>query len=155
MPDIDIKQLTPSEFCIECNGCCRFASDDPPWPPHNIRPVPDKKDDNFLCPYLDSGANRCKIYEKRPFECRLYPFLINYDKLLGKVFLSVDPNCPFVERDLKNKDFEEYTEYLAAFVQSPDFTRILNDNPGFVQSYPGTVNIVELLHEIKKVILER
>lgn len=144
-----IKQLIPSEVCLACNGCCRFASDDPPWPPHNIRPIPSKKDNNFLCPHLDAADNKCKIYKTRPFECSLYPFLINRDSVSGKVFLAVHLNCPFAAKNLKNNDFKEYAQYLTAFLKGSDFLKILENNSQIVQSYSDILNLAEIPYEIK------
>lgn len=163
----EIKQLIPSEFCLTCGGCCNFAADDSPWfprllkeerdkiPASDFRPVFNKKSRNFLCPCLNTGSKKCKVYKKRPFECRLYPFLINHDAIFEKVFLSLDLNCPFAERNLKNEDFEKYMEYLAAFLKSAHFSDILINNPGFAQSYPGVLNVAELPYDIKKVIRKR
>ena len=141
---LDVRQIIPEGFCLECDGCCRFTSDNPPWPPHAIRPVPNKKDNNFLCPDLNISDNKCKIYKTRPFECRLYPFLINRDKVSGKIFLSLDLNCPFAQEQPKSKEFEKYTEYLTTFLKSAGFIKALKDNAEFIQSYPGVLNIIEL-----------
>ena len=161
---LSIKQLIPSEFCLKCDGCCRFISDDSPWfprllkeeedaiPKDKFRPVFNKKDRNFLCPYLNISNNNCKVYKTRPFECRLYPFLINHDEISGKIFLSIDLNCPFARENSKNKEFEKYAESLAASLKRGDFLMILKDNAGLIQSYPGVLNIIELPHDIKKVI---
>lgn len=39
------------------------------------------------CRYLD-GANLCTIYERRPFECRAYPYIMR----AGKTF-TLSPKC--------------------------------------------------------------
>lgn len=145
----DIKQLIPSEFCLECDGCCRFQSGDSVWFPRLLkkeRVVLKYK--NSACSNLGAG-NKCKIYKKRPFDCALYPFLINRDTASGKVFLSVHLSCPFVARNMKNEDFKEYTAYLAAFMKSWDFLKMLKNNPQIIQSYTEILNLVELPHEIE------
>jgi len=41
------------------------------------------------CVFLKWG--RCSIYERRPLECQLYPWLINYED--GVLSLRIDPRC--------------------------------------------------------------
>lgn len=160
-----IKQFIPSEVCLRCNGCCRFAQQDSVWSPclldeeiqdlldrnipsafissqRQILSVPNPSKNNFVCPFLDVKENKCKIYEFRPFECQLYPFLIN---LRGKkVILTVDLNCPYIKQNLKSKEFKEYTEYLIAFLNSPAQIKILKSNPQIIQAYEEISKIVEL-----------
>lgn len=160
-----IKQFIPSEVCLRCNGCCRFAQQDSVWSPclldeeiqdlldrnipsafissqRQILSVPNPSENNFVCPFLDVKENKCKIYEFRPFECQLYPFLIN---LRGKkVILTVDLNCPYIKQNLKSKEFKEYTEYLIAFLNSPAQIKILKSNPQIIQAYEEISKIVEL-----------
>jgi Fe-S-cluster containining protein len=37
------------------------------------------KKQNGNCTFLDDQTKRCTIYEKRPLECALYPFLLDFD----------------------------------------------------------------------------
>lgn len=155
----NIKQLVPSEFCLECDGCCRFAEKNSVWFPHllrgeekiipkdKFRVVPGKKDNNFLCTFLDIEDNKCKIYESRPFECRLYPFLLNRDTKSGKIFLAVDTNCLFVGENLKKAEFKKYAEYLTSLLKNHDFSKLLKNNPQIIQSYPDVLNLAELKYE--------
>lgn len=157
----DINEIIPEEFCLKCDGCCRFAEANSAWFPHllkaeekkiskdKFRLVPNKKENNFLCVFLHIDDNKCKIYKTRPFECRLYPFLLNRYGESGKIFLAVDTNCPFVEENLKKPEFKKYTEYLTTLFNSLDFSKIIKNNPRIIQSYPDILNLVELAHEIK------
>ena len=110
-----IKQLVGEDFCLACRGCCRFLTKDSVWGPVLLKEeaktlrrdnllddtmassgkIPlvksSDKDSNFVCLFFNEGANRCKIYGKRPFECQLYPFLLN--RKGSKVFLAADSNC--------------------------------------------------------------
>ncbi|MCK9603710.1 MAG: YkgJ family cysteine cluster protein [Candidatus Omnitrophica bacterium] len=170
-----IKQFVPQEACLKCQGCCRFAKADSVWSPclldeeiqelldkeippayisadRRILPIADPQGEGFICAFLNAGENKCRIYAFRPFECQLYPFLIN---LRGqKVILTVDLNCPYVKDKLKTEAFKEYTEYLASFLNSPEQIRILKDNPQLLQAYEAVTDLVELdmIHEDKKII---
>ncbi len=160
-----MKQILPKETCLKCQGCCRFAEAATVWAPcfldkeikalsgksgvaaaisadKRIRPVSSKTKDIFFCPFLNPQGNKCKIYSRRPFECRLYPFLINSSA--GKTYLAVDTNCPFAKEKFTSKPFKDYAIYLARLLNSKTFHKVLKDNPQIIQSYPGAVNVAEI-----------
>lgn len=160
-----IKQFVPSRVCVKCLGCCRFIEADNVWQPllleseaetlakskelacfitqdKKICLVPSKNQDIFYCAFFDACKNKCKIYLKRPFDCQIYPFLINRkDK---KVFLSVDLNCQFINENIKSKSFQKYAGYLAKLLTSKKYRSILKDNPLVIQCYPEAKDITEL-----------
>jgi Fe-S-cluster containining protein len=161
-----MKQFVPSEFCLKCQGCCRFRDENSVWAPclldeeivdfadnkdipavsvsldKRLLLIPNPKGEGFICPFLNISDNKCKIYAIRPFECQLYPFLLN---LRGKkIILTVDLNCPYVKEKMNTPEFKEYVEYLTAFLNSPDQLEILKDNPHILQAYEEVREIVEL-----------
>ena len=162
---MDIKQFLPNEACLKCPGCCRFRQADSVWLPclmdeeiqrlleknippaaisidKKIQPVPNPAGEGFICAFFGAQNNKCKIYDWRPFECKLYPFLIN---LRGKaVILTVDLNCPYVKANLQGKEFKEYTDYLVSFLNSPAQIRLLKDNPQLLNTYEDISDTIEL-----------
>jgi hypothetical protein len=160
-----IKQFVPQEVCLKCRGCCRFKELDSVWVPclldeeiqalldfdipptlismdRRIRPVQNPGQDGFICTFFNHLENKCKIYERRPLECQLYPFLITLrDK---KVLLTVDLNCPYVKESINTEKFKQYTEYLTAFLNSSRQVRILKSNPQIIQAYEQVLAILEL-----------
>ena len=102
---------------------------------------PDGQD--FICPFLASRDNKCKIYDARPFECQLYPFLINLRP--GKVLLTVDLNCPYVYEQINSREAKEYIIYLAGYLNSPKMLKMLKDNPQIIQAYEEVREVAELL----------
>ena len=155
----NINEIIPEEFCLKCDGCCRFAEANSVWFPHllkaeekiipkgKFRLVINKKGHNFICSFLNVRDNKCKIYGIRPFECCLYPFLLNCDAESGKIFLAVDINCTFVKENLKKPEFKKYTKYLTTLFNSLDFSELMKNNPQIIQSYPDVLNLAELTHE--------
>jgi len=160
-----IKQFIPQEFCLKCQGCCRFKEQDSAWAPclteeeiqelldknippalismqKKIQPVHNPNGEGFICAFFDTEGNKCKIYDSRPFECRLYPFLINLRH--NKAILTVDLNCPYIEKNLKTKEFKEYCDYLSAYLNSPKQLKMLKDNPCLLEAYEEVADIVEL-----------
>jgi Fe-S-cluster containining protein len=45
---------------------------------------------NGKCVFLKN--HKCKIYDRRPIECKLYPWLLNWNG--KKLTLQLHPNCP-------------------------------------------------------------
>ncbi len=168
-----IKQFVPQLACLKCQGCCRFKEENSVWSPclldeeiqelidkkgipaasisvnRRIQPVINPDGADFICPFLGVQDNKCKIYALRPFECQLYPFLINFRK--GKVLLTVDLNCPFVYENIDTQETKDYIAYLTAYLNSPKLIRMLKDNPQIIQAYEEVREVAELNlpHETK------
>ena len=160
-----IKQFIPCEACVRCQGCCRFRESNSVWLPclldeeiqdlldrkipaasismdRKIQPIPNPRQDGFICPFLNLQDNICKIYAYRPFECQLYPFLITLRE--KRVLLTVDLNCPYIKENLNTEELKQYTEYLAAFLNSSSQIKILQDNPHIIQAYQEALDVIEL-----------
>ena len=168
-----IKQFVPQEFCFKCQGCCRFKEANSVWSPclldeeiqelldkpgipaasisidRRIQPIANPQGADFICPFLQILDNQCKIYSTRPFECQLYPFLINLRK--DKVLLTVDLNCPYVYEKINSQEAKDYIVYLTHYLNSGARRSMLKDNPQIIQAYEEVREVAELNlpHEIK------
>lgn len=168
-----IKQFVPQEFCLKCRGCCRFKEANSVWSPclldkemqtlldkkgiptasisidRRIQPIANPQGADFICPFLETLNNKCKIYSIRPFECQLYPFLINLRK--DKVLLTVDLNCPYVYEKINSQEAKDYIIYLTHYLNSASLRSLLKDNPQIIQAYEEVREVAELSlpHEIK------
>lgn len=107
-----------------------------------IRSEPYLKENNFICSFFMPEDNKCKIYALRPFECQLYPFLINRKD--DKIFLALDLKCPFVKENSGNQKFKEYIQYLTDLFHAPSTIKIIRQNPQVMQIYGDTLNLAEL-----------
>lgn len=59
---------------------------------HGVLKLIKKKPDTGTCVFLDDKTNKCTIYNKRPLECRLYPFVLDVaDPSELAVFYRLDP----------------------------------------------------------------
>jgi len=147
-----IKQIIPEEFCLNCRLCCRFVEQDSVWVPcllddekkklkeDKIKLIFSKKEGVYFCSFLEPETNKCKIYKDRPFECQLYPFLINLkDK---KLFLSLDLNCPYIKEKLNSSELQKYIIYLLNFLNTSK-KNILN-NPQILNTYKDVLDISPL-----------
>ncbi|MGE5307997.1 MAG: YkgJ family cysteine cluster protein [Deltaproteobacteria bacterium] len=150
-----MEQIIPDGYCLGCRGCCRFSHSEGPWLPQllngekkrhaeGVRVVAcdEKQGCAFRCVHLDTGANTCAIYRTRPFECRLYPFVLN--RRDGKFFLSVDPNCRYIEEHSGGKDFKAYADRVRRFLAAPEVIEELRCNRDMFQSYTDVRDIAEL-----------
>jgi uncharacterized protein len=111
-----------------------------------IQPVVNPSGADFVCPYFGIPDNKCKVYDIRPFECQLYPFLINLRK--GKVLLTVDLNCPYVYEKINSQEAKDYIVYLTSYLNSPKQLKMLKSNPQIIQAY-------EEVREVAQVNLKR
>jgi Fe-S-cluster containining protein len=142
---------------LKCHGCCRFDRQQTIWAPQllgeersssfyrdkSFEPVLISSSKyNFACPFLNNGNNRCSIYRQRPFECRLYPFLVN--KIGKRLFLAVDLHCDFIKRNFEAKKLKRYTAYLIKITADSLFKRLLRKNFSASPPYPQVLNIAEL-----------
>lgn len=114
-----------------------------------LQPIANPAGLGFICPLLSCADNKCKIYNTRPFECQLYPFLLNLRQ--GKVLLTVDLNCPYVYEKINSRPAKEYIVYLTEYLNSAPVLSLLVDNPQIIQAYEEVSEVAEinLPHEIK------
>jgi len=161
-----IRQFVPQEACLKCQGCCRFKEEDSVWLPclldgeiqelldkkdipalsitlgKKIQPIPNPDGEGFICACLNPQDNKCRIYDFRPLECRLYPFLISLRK--GKVLLTVDLNCPYVTERIDTPEMREYIAYISSYLNSSKQLKSLKDNPQIIQAYEEVREVIEL-----------
>ena len=160
-----MKQFVAQEVCLKCQGCCRFKEADSVWSPclleeeiqelldkdippasisidRRLRPIPDPGKEGFICPFLNPADNKCRIYESRPFECLLYPFLFCLRN--KKARITVDLNCPYAKEKINSQEFKQYSEYLAAYLNTPEQIKVLKDNPQILQAYEDVLDILEV-----------
>ena len=151
-----MDQIIPEGFCSRCKGCCRFSRERSEWGVHltldeqqtlgvedTVIPSPkDPASGTCFCGFFDASHERCTVYYKRPFECRLYPFLIN--RRGETVFLAIDMNCPYAREHYETQAMRDFIASLVVRCDAPDFKRRLKENPWLIQSYDGVLNIAPL-----------
>ena len=69
------------------------------------------------CIFLDDKTRKCSIYENRPLEYRLFPFLLSFD-MLGIVDVKLDSkNCSNISTLVSDK------EKVLSFLKKYDFPK--------------------------------
>ena len=164
-----IKQFVPSEICLSCQGCCRFKEEYSPWAPrlftcdiqalleHAIPPslITQEKTirllpvgpvqqhcsgEGFICPFLGK-ENKCKIYEFRPFECQLYPFLLHREGQSLYLALDIQCPCPAEEGD---EELKLFAGKLMGLLTDSPYREIIAGNFQHIPNYSGIEKIGRL-----------
>ena len=88
-----------------------------------------KKEDSKTCVFWDDEKQMCSVYDKRPFECRAYPFSLEMedDKCFWTIYsCNPDTDWKWTEDYLKNlereRGFKQIMENIEYFEQHPDNT---------------------------------
>ena len=167
-----LKQFVPSEVCLKCDGCCRFKEKESLWRPkiakeemeqlsqHDLfakiftKSLVEKDgyikttscDSGHQCHFFENKTNTCRIYEGRPFECQLYPFILT--KKDGKVVIDVHHHCPYVQKNRNTQDFQEYADYLKKFFNRSDIRNFIDSNSHLIGDYSSHQDELEYLFSL-------
>lgn len=135
---MEVKQFIPQETCLKCDGCCRFSRKDTPWAPHKreLRAY----HDHFICSCFSLAAQRCRDYENRLLDCRIYPFLLHRNN--GNIYLAADLNCPYLSKNVDTEEFKNYADYLRNFLNSPEAKVFLRENESLICEYDEPLKII-------------
>jgi len=159
------RQFVSSGTCLKCDGCCRFAQQDTAWSPvlldkeideltgkgiipqdsrftKKILLKPQGNTESFICTFFNPRENKCLVFPYRPFDCRLYPFLLA--RRAKRIFLAVDLHCPFIKKNIKAKEFKNYITYLIKLFNGRNFSALIKNNPHIAQEYPEITILKEL-----------
>ncbi len=159
MLEIKINKIINSQDCFSCHTpCCRFLLKDKYFAPiatdietnniykktgtrinfkqfkknkniFQVRLKKSKKTNIYLCPFLNEETNECQVYDCRPLDCALWPFILV--KKNREIFLSRMRKklCPSLKK-ISNKKFLNYMEYLKS-------KKMINELRNLIKKYPG------------------
>ena len=165
-----LKQFVPSSVCLQCDGCCRFKDEKSPWRPRlgkvdvnelALQLTDSSVDDRaylntiqecgrHFCQFFRSSDSSCRVYEQRPFECSLYPFILS--KVEGKVKVYVHLACPYVQ-DHQDKQVDEYGAYLRELLNQTATQEFLTRNQDLFHDYTSFEIELKYLFDIEGLIL--
>jgi CspA family cold shock protein len=169
--EVALEPFIPDGYCLQCRGCCFFAEEISSWSPYlcdeeaarlaadpdlrpyitparSIRLVPGDQS-HYWCVFLQKTDHACRIYGRRPFECRLYPFLLARKKsedfnAKEKIFLAADPYCPYVKDMMGSDKLQAYVARLAAYLTHPTQINMVQANPHIIHPYDEVEYLMEL-----------
>ncbi len=161
-----------SERCLACDVCCRFASPTASFIPYftveeagdcglriadcrlaevgkpspGVRPIAEPEGGWWRCTFRAATSQACTIYERRPLDCRLYPFVLMFDPEGKQVWLGVDPVCPWA---LEIADCRLQIGEAASLLDGPLADAIAN-SPGIVGTYQDHIRPLRVLPELTR-----
>lgn len=155
----DIPQFVPQKICLSCDGCCRFKEHNSSWRPkvaqeeRNERFQQELDEGGYIktverqgqiqCTFLKEDNNTCQVYDRRPFECRLYPFLLIREG--NDLSVGVHLSCPYVQETRYSRLFEDYLKNLQQYFQQDDVREFLKRNSMLIGDYPEYKQEIEPL----------
>ena len=86
-----------------------------------------EKNNQCQCTFFDDKDNTCRIYDNRPFECQLYPFLLTNEH--NKINVHVHLSCPHIQDHLSTDEFEKFRGELKTFFAKYIFVLFLQKCP--------------------------
>lgn len=141
----NLKQFVPSDFCLGCYGCCRFAANPTIWAPSGCRLA--KNNGEYICENLRREDNRCKIYQQHPLDCQLYPFLLV--RKGNSLQLGIHRACRFIqEKNPSDKELKDYTDYVKERLCADELISILENNPEIAADYAEDVQTLAEVGDI-------
>jgi Fe-S-cluster containining protein len=124
-----MQNITESKQCLTCKHCCYFLKNEinlsPYFSQNEINNVSKGKlslakngfyqakickskkySDLYRCVFLNEGNHKCLIYNERPIDCLMWPFIVGWDKHKKGIYLWVVESkwCPAVEIEKIKKD---------------------------------------------------
>lgn len=165
----DFPQIVPQKICLSCQGCCRYKEAESLWRPKialeelkgneykldligalgknaYINTVREKGQNR--CSFLDLRTNKCGVYTGRPFECRLYPFLLTNKN--GRAAVSVHLSCPYVQESRYSPEFAEHVGILKEYFSGGEMLRFLKRNPELLGDYGEYKDEIEELFTLEE-----
>ncbi len=169
-----MESITDSADCRKCNECCKFRAGEEYFAPvfteeelakiekdsekanfNQFGTVKQAKlvkinDDLFACPFYSVDNGLCAIYKNRPFDCRIYPFLVARKN--NKVYLTAFREaCPSLEKK-GNAKIKDYIRTLCAWLQKDENLKMFSKFPDLIWPVDDDQTIVCELAELNKKI---
>jgi len=172
--------LPPSETCLSCRGCCIFLTPHSPWIPYfraeeihqaiesgisqkafpsqeGSRIVPVSHGDAVCCPALNPDTHHCTIYNVRPLDCFIYPFILIWDSAQKVIFLALHAACPFVFTQAAPlpESLVCRAKELTQMLQTPQMIESLSANPGMIMTIQQDTMLIAPLDRLTMAMAKR
>jgi Fe-S-cluster containining protein len=174
-----LPQHVPSQVCLSCDVCCRFPDVDsflrPYFTAHEIaeaiswgidpeafpdrrgsqiRVIPNPAGEGYVCSAFDAATSHCRIYDKRPLDCQIYPLAVMWSAAGTEVVLGWDSKCPFLgprfevrgpRWEAGSESVEHYAEKIAALIERDEMVETFTRNPRLIGRYQDDVVVLRSL----------
>ena len=164
-----LLQIVPSSACFRCDVCCRFPERDSFLRPFftadeistataaglapalfssldgsQIDLVPNPAAEGYVCPAFDTATSRCRIYEVRPLDCRLYPFALMWDAAHEQVVLGWDTKCPYM-REQSSPLVDQAADDISRWIEQDASVETLVRYPRLIGRFQDDVIVLRPL----------
>ncbi len=169
-----MKTITKSEDCLKCRECCKFENSElyfsPLFTDKEVEEIKKKfgnveyfmeykgskkvfqikmlKSEKgfYVCPFLDEEAHLCRIYEIRPFDCKLWPFMLARVKGKEGAYVVCFDKCLCKGLEATPaREFDEYKEYITNLLKSEQYAQLIKSYPELIWDYdPDTFEICQI-----------
>lgn len=165
-PPVMLPQVVPSTVCLRCEVCCRFPAPDSPLRPYfteheiagavaagaaetdfpnrrgsQVQLIADSQGEGYCCPMFDSATFHCRIYERRPLDCQLYPLAVMWNDSHDQVVLGWDQKCPFMGEQIP-ADIQHHVDRTLALLEQPALAEELARYPRLIGRFQEDVVVV-------------
>ncbi len=174
-----LPQLVPGSTCVRCDVCCRFPDVDSALRPYftggeiaravaggvderafpdrggsQIMLVPDQQGEGFHCPAFDSRTSTCRIYERRPLDCQLYPLAMMWNAAHDRVVLGWDVKCPFM-REQQADSIRGHADRVLELLRRPEVIGEIAEHPRLIGRFQEDVVALTPLTDITAALTDR
>jgi Fe-S-cluster containining protein len=171
-----VPQVVPSRACLTCDVCCRFPEADSFLRPYftaeeirravslgidssyfpnssggQIALVPHPSGEGRICPAFDIETSRCRIYEHRPFDCRLYPYAVMWKADRDEVVLGWDTKCPFMA-GAPEGEVAGTADRMAAVIDQDETADLLSRHPRLIGPFQDDVAVLGPLPRVREAL---
>jgi len=107
--------------------------------------VPHPSGEGYICPAFDVATNGCAIYDDRPLDCRLYPFVVMRPPEGTEPLLGWDRLCPYLREESDPMLPLATAPMIVRHLSPPDAPSPLVNDPGFVGPFQESAWMLEPL----------
>lgn len=165
-----LPQLVPAQVCLKCEVCCRYLSPATIYVPYFFpeeikdiaveggwaavgnavdgKPLPIAREDGYICRFFAPRENKCRIYSRRPLDCRLYPFIVTYAADCRSVILALDTKCPYAREN--TNEVKSYAGDLLKALDNPPIARKIRENRNFISDFQEDTIVAGALENLSR-----
>ena len=106
--------------------------------------VPDPLGNGYFCPAFDATTSTCRIYERRPLDCQLYPLALMWNQPHDQVLLGWDTKCPYMRGEIPG-EIQRHAERVIALLDQPDLHGQVVAHPRLIGRFQEDVVVLARL----------
>jgi Fe-S-cluster containining protein len=107
-----VAHLDWPDYCDECSYNCCYDTNLYVSPEElarlGVTKVVALPTEGSPCMFLDQNSGKCTVYDRRPFDCRLFP--LDIDEVDGKLWWLLSTECPahgFIDAESSARHLEQ------------------------------------------------